>query len=144
MSAHSLRLYSKLQQTAHLMKKAADRALLDAAGVTTAQAAVMAVIAAEGAVTQKTAANALSLNESALTAMAARLIALGYVERARNPKDRRAWLLRLTPTGKNAMSRITAPFGAINKMIDETLDEDSVTNLAKSLGLLTKALKQRR
>ena len=96
MTAASLRLYARLQSAAHLVKKAADRALIDAAGVTTAQAAVLAVVAAAEksdatGPTQKTVAAALALNESAMTAMVSRLIVLHYLKRERNRDDRRAW-----------------------------------------------------
>ena len=44
MNASKLRVYARLQRAAHLLSKAADRELLSVAGITTAQAAVLAVI----------------------------------------------------------------------------------------------------
>lgn len=124
MTASSLRLYARLQSAAHALKKTADRALMDAAGVTTAQAAVLAVVAGAERPTQRTVADALGLNESAVTGMANRLIALGYLAREKDPDDRRAWLLRLTTQGEKALERIAEPFGRINARLDNALGAD--------------------
>ena len=138
MAASDVRLYFRLQRAAHLMKKAADRALLEAAGLTTAQAAVLIVAGSVDRPTQRAVATALGLNESAVTAMAGRLIALDYLERTRCPADRRAWLLRPTETGRRALDRIAEPFGRINRRIDEALGADDVHALAAVLARLTK------
>lgn len=124
MTASSLRLYARLQSAAHALKKTADRALMDAAGVTTAQAAVLAVVDGAERPTQKTVADALGLNESAVTGMANRLTALGYLAREQDPDDRRARLLRLTTQGEKALKRIAAPFGRINGRLDDALGGD--------------------
>lgn len=142
-TAARLRLYARLQSAAHLVKKAADRALLDAAGVTTAQAAVLAVVAgerAEGAQgpTQKTVAAALGLNESAVTAMTNRLIALGYLAREKDPQDRRAWRLALTADGEAAIERIREPFGAINAEMESALGAEHLEEFAGGLTSLGK------
>lgn len=142
MTAASLRLYARLQSAAHLVKKAADRALIDAADVTTAQAAVLAVVAAEEKAaatgpTQKTVAGALALNESAMTAMVARLTALRYLKRERDPDDRRAWRLSLTPQGETAIARIRKPFGDINAQIETALGTDNLEGFAAGLSELS-------
>ena len=124
MTASSLRLYARLQGAAHALKKTADRALMDAAGVTTAQAAVLAVVDSAERPTQKTVADALGLNESAVTGMANRLTALGYLAREQDPDDRRARRLRLTTQGEKALKRIAEPFGRINGRLDDALGCD--------------------
>lgn len=136
MTAASLRLYARLQSAAHKMKKAADRALIDAAGVTTAQAAVLAIVASAKKPTQKTIADTLGLNESAVTAMANRLIALNYLIREKDPDDRRAWRLALTPQGKTAMKRIKEPFSQINTQIEDALGADNLDGFAQGLNAL--------
>ena len=147
MTAASRRLYMRLQSAAHLVKKAADRALMEAAGVTTAQAAVLAVVAGESAAgaqgpTQKTVAAALSLNESAVTAMASRLIALNYLKRQKDRDDRRAWRLALTPEGKAAMARMKAPFAAINTQMENALGADNLQDFAEGLSALSKTFSE--
>ena len=142
MTAASLRLYARLQGAAHALKKTADRALMDAAGVTTAQAAVLAVVAGAERPAQKTVADALGLNESAVTGMANRLIALGYLTRENDPDDRRARLLRLTAQGKKALKRIAEPFGRINARLDGTLGAD-LDAFAASLNRIRDAFDER-
>ena len=145
-AASRLRLYSKLQSAAHGVRKTADRALLKAAGVTTAQAAVLAVVAAgrktePGGPTQKAVAEALDLNESAVTAMTAKLIALGYLTRERDAQDGRAWRLALAPQGEAAMERIRAPFGAINAAMEGALGTDDLEAFAHGLERLARAFR---
>lgn len=142
MTAASLRLYARLQSAAHLVKKAADRALIDAAGVTAAQAAVLAVVASEETPaatgpTQKTVADALGLNESAMTAMVSRLTALDYLKREKDRRDRRAWRLSLTRRGRTAIARIREPFGEINAQIETALGADSLEGFAAGLSALS-------
>jgi DNA-binding MarR family transcriptional regulator len=135
MSASKLRVYHRLQLAAHRVQKAADRALMDAAALTTAQAAVLSVVAAEGGrATQREVARQLGINESAVTAMAARLVAMGLVDRSRDEADARTWRLALSETGRGALGRIEKPFGGVNRKIEEVLDPEEVARLADYLG----------
>ena len=133
-SARELRLYHKLQIAAHRLQTEADRAVQEAAGVTTAQSAVLALVArAKGATTQRAVATQLGINESAVTAMAARLIGLGLLERTRDPDDARAWRLGLTREGHAVMKRIARPFGALNARIEKQCSVEELTLLADML-----------
>ncbi|MEO1243093.1 MAG: MarR family winged helix-turn-helix transcriptional regulator [Pseudomonadota bacterium] len=136
MSAHRHRLYFRLQRATHLLKKAADRRLIAAAEVTTAQASVLAIVAdgADGAgVTQSHIAGLLGQNESAVTAMIARLRGLGYVERQRSPADARVWLLRVTKKGEHALANMSGPFDEINKRLNQALGGADTADLAATL-----------
>jgi len=137
MYAARLRLYARLQSAAHALNKQADRILLDAAGVTAAQAAVLALAAGEGGVTQKEAAAALGLNESALTAMAARLERLELVHRKTDPRDARRRRLVLSEKGREAMMRARPAFQTVNDGIEASLGEEEAHELARMLGVLT-------
>lgn len=144
MSAHRHRLYFRLQRATHLLKKAADRELIAAADVTTAQASVLMIVAggADGAgVTQNHIAGLLGQNESAVTAMIARLRGLGYVERQRSPADARAWLLRVTKKGEQALANMSKPFGEINKRFDQALDGADAADLAATLDRISDEFK---
>jgi DNA-binding MarR family transcriptional regulator len=132
MSASKLRLYHRLQLAAHRLQKSADRALLSAAEITTAQAAVLSLVA-RGAVTQREVATQLGLNESAVTAMAQRLLGMGLLERVRDEADARAWQLRLSGDGRAALKRIEQPFKGINQTIETVLDPDEITHFADYL-----------
>lgn len=123
--ASKSRLYHRLQLAAHRVQKSADRALLAAAEITTAQAAVLTLVA-RGAVSQREVAMQLGLNESALTAMAQRLLGMGLLERVRDEADARAWQLRLSGDGRAALKRIDQPFRGINQTIETALTPDEI------------------
>lgn len=139
MSASKLRIYHRLQIAAHRVQKAADRVVLEAAGVTTAQAAVLSVIAAEREATQRSVARQLGINESAITAMVARLMNMNLVERIRDRDDARTWRLRLTAEGRAGLKRIEAPFRRINERIEATIEAGELELLAAWLGRIGKA-----
>lgn len=132
MSASKSRLYHRLQLAAHRLQKSADRALLAAAEITTAQAAVLTLVA-RGAVTQREVATQLGLNESAVTAMAQRLLGMGLLERVRDQADARAWQLRLSREGRAALKRIEQPFKGINQTIETVLSGEEITQFADYL-----------
>ena len=123
MTAHSSRFYHALQIAAHRLQKQADQAVSGAAGISTAQSAVLAVIARSPGMRQNEAAHTLGLNESAITVMVTRLKKLGLVARTRSQEDSRAWELSLTDAGTATLAAIEAPFGEINDLIDGALGE---------------------
>jgi DNA-binding MarR family transcriptional regulator len=133
MSAARLRIYHRLQLAAHRMQKSADRALLGAAHVTTAQAAVLSIAAAAGATTQREVARQLGINESAVTAMVVRLLEMGLLERSRDRADARAWQLALSKAGRSALQRVEASFAHVNATIEAVLDAHELEQLAASL-----------
>lgn len=141
MSANQYRLYLRLQLAAHQLKKHADRALLDSASITTAQAAVLSILKNEGQASQRTIADALGQNESAVTAMVKRLLKLGYVERARSDLDGRAWVLTLTEGGMIALEQVSEPFLDVNTILDDVLDRGEAAKLADYLDRISRAFK---
>ena len=144
MAASKLRIYHKLQIAAHRVQKRADRAVFAAAGVSTAQAAVLSIVAAQGPITQRAVARQLGLNESAMTAMTNRLLSSGLLDRLRDEKDVRAWLLRLTAEGRAALKRIEPPFRSVNQTIERTLDPRELALLAEYLSRIAKAFEAER
>lgn len=136
--ASKSRLYHRLQLAAHRVQKSADRALLAAAEITTAQAAVLTLVA-RGAATQREVATLLGINESALTAMTARLRRMGLLERVRDKTDARAWQLRLSDDGRAALRRIDQPFKRINQTFETVLSHEEITHLADCLQRIVSA-----
>ena len=118
MNASKHRFFSKLQRASHLMKKAADRGLLDVGGVTTAQAAV---------------ATALGLNESAVVAMVERLRKQGAIERTRSAEDKRIWVLSLTAEGRALLDQINGPFAEINERTDRAVGSSEIDLVVTAL-----------
>ena len=139
MTASKLRLYHRLQVAAHTVRKVADRLLLDAADVTTAQAAVLTIVAARENATQSDVADALGFNESAVTAMATRLLKLGLLERVRSATDGRAWCLRVSTAGQAALAASRKAFASINARVEEELSEQELTRLVALLDRLSAA-----
>lgn len=133
MSAHEERLYFLLQVAAHRLKTEADNALMDVAGLTTAQVAVLNLIASSEKVKQRDLARRLKQNESAITAMVARLMKADLVTRRRSETDARTWMLELTANGKKTLKRAEKPFKAINARLDEALGKKGAKELAKRL-----------
>ena len=77
-----------------------------------------------------------------LTGLAERLVGLGYVERVRNPEDRRAAFLRLTPAGRRAFADMAEPHAQwIAEMLDD-LDDNDVTQLMRLLGRMKQSVRK--
>lgn len=137
MSAHKKRLYFLLQVAAHRLKTEADNALIDEAGLSTTQVAVLNLIASPENVKQRDLARRLKQNESAITAMVARLMKADLVTRRRSDTDARTWLLELTSKGKKTLKRAEKPFQEINARLDKTLGKKGVATLATELTAIT-------
>lgn len=131
--AHRLRLYHRLQVAARRAQRAADEQLLAAAGVTTAQAAVLATLAENGATAQRAVARLLGVQESAMTQMVARLLKFGLVARRHPDHDARTWELSLTARGRVAVDRLTTAFASINAALGEAVPEAEVAGLVGHL-----------
>ncbi len=136
MSAHKERLYFLLQVAAHRLKTEADNALIETAGLSTTQVAVLSLINSAKNLKQRDLARQLKQNESAITAMVARLMKAELVVRRRSETDARTWLLELTDKGKKTLKRAEKPFREINARLDSALGKKGATDLAKQLDLI--------
>ena len=132
-TAAELRLYFLLQLAAHLLKKVADARLQESAGLSTAQAAVLAIVSSRQPISQRAVARELRQNESAMTAMVARLLKLGYVARVRSKADERTWDLRMTQLGTTALEAARPAFSTINNALENALENTERRNLAVGL-----------
>ncbi len=140
MSARESRLYFQLQRTAAVLKQAADDCLLDAASITTAQAAVLNVVALGSAVHQNEIAEILDQKESAVTQMVAKLEERGLLSRERSSRDRRAWEVAITQQGRTATQKAGLAFDSINARLDAVLNGDDQELLVDQLKAIRKAL----
>jgi len=139
MSARKQRLFNRLQLAAHRIQKAADRALVGASKITTAQAAVLSVVQAEQPVSQRFVAEQLGINESAITSMITRLVGMGLLLRERDASDGRAWRLQLSRDGKAALKQIEGPFRGINQRLQSVLSEHELEQLENYLLRISEA-----
>ena len=90
MSASSPRLYSAVIKSAERLRQEADSVVIEAAGLTVAQAALLGVVLNDPDATQSDIAVRLELSEPAVTQMVARLQREGLIERTRDENDRAA------------------------------------------------------
>jgi DNA-binding MarR family transcriptional regulator len=126
-------MFFLLQRAAHGLKKKADTELLDAGGMSTAQAVVMSIIAGQEGVSQSYLANKLMQRESAITTMANRLLKAGYITRTRSDTDGRAWVLKSTKEGLAALDAVREPFASINAILDDAFPPEDVERIADGL-----------
>lgn len=64
----------------------------------------------------------------------------GYVDRAQDPSDRRAWLLSLTPSGADAVARVRSARQAAVARLLKDWPADDRRELARLLGRLVESL----
>jgi DNA-binding MarR family transcriptional regulator len=92
------------QLGAHAAAKFAER--LGPLGLTPAHAGSLRVIAASAGASQQDVAERLGMFPSRLVALVDELQDRGLVRRVENPRDRRVYLLELTPRGKELLQAI--------------------------------------
>ncbi len=121
------------------MQRAVDAQVTARAGVTVAQAGVLAIVKQAGQISQREVAGQLGLNESAVTAMVTRLLSLGLVARGHDPTDARAWVLTLTEQGLGQLSKVQPIIRQVNARIEAVLSADDIALMADALERLTQA-----
>ena len=85
-------------------------------GVKTRHYGVLAALAAQGPVAQTLLGDRLNIDRSTMVSVIDELEAAGRVTRQRNPYDRRAYQLELTPTGREALEQA-------QQVVDRTLGD---------------------
>lgn len=140
MSEAKHRLYFLIYQVARQLKKQADEALLDSAGLTTSQAAALRIIVEEKGTTQRHVARTLDQQESAVGTMTKRLIKAGYITKQQSEQDRRAFVLRPTPDGIEAIENLLQAFVSVDELVGQALPEERVDALSEELLAILKSL----
>lgn len=136
-AAQQQRLYHRLAMAAHALQRCADQVLRERVEVTTAQAASLAVIGQNEPVSQKGVARRLRLTEASTATMIGKLVSRGLVAREPDPKDGRAWLLRLTREGRRAVTESGGAFAQVNARIDAVLSPRQIDTLAAALDAIS-------
>ena len=96
-----------LVDVARLLRRRFEKALENAGlGLTVAEARTLAFVSRRPGLRQSTLADELSVEPMTLVGFLDRLEAAGLVERIPDPADRRAKLIRLTPSAANIVRRI--------------------------------------
>jgi DNA-binding MarR family transcriptional regulator len=116
--------------------------LIASLDLTPAHAGILRAIAAEPGRSQQALAEQLGLQPSRLVAFVDELEDRGYVERRRNPDDRRLHALHLTPAGRRITNRIGELARRHDRMMTAGLDarerqtlRELLTKVAEHQGL---------
>lgn len=137
----SPRLYSAVIKTAERLRQEADSVVIEAAGLTVAQAALLGVVIRDPDATQSDIAVRLELSEPAVTQMVARLQREGLIERTRDASDRRRWRLKVSPDGLEKADRARVAFEGVNARLEAMMGESIAHDVAERLTTLRLELK---
>lgn len=137
----SPRLYSAVIKTAERLRQEADSVVIEAAGLTVAQAALLGVVIRDPDATQSDIAVRLELSEPAVTQMVARLQREGLIERTRDASDRRRWRLKVSPDGLEKADRARVAFEGVNARLEAMMGEAIAHDVAERLTTLRLELK---
>src|SRR3954449_5189748 len=92
-------------------------------------AAVLATLQAYGPLSQQQLANGLNVNRTAMVKLIDGLEAKGFVERIRNPEDRRAYALHATRAGLESMTEMLPRMARAERELTEHLSQAEHTRL---------------
>ena len=110
--------------------------LIASINLTPPHAGILRVIAAEPGRSQQALSGQLGLLPSRVVAYVDELEDLGYVERRRNPDDRRLHALYLTPSGKKALSKIGELGRQHERLMTAGLDTEQHDTLRQLLAVI--------
>lgn len=133
MSEPDERLFFLLQRAAHRLRTTADRRLLAAAGITTAQLGALFAVDERPGLTQQHLARSLGLRESAVTGLVGRLAAAGLVAKRTHPEEHRAVVLELTEAGRGVLDSARPEIDRFNAQARALLGADGFTATAAAL-----------
>jgi DNA-binding MarR family transcriptional regulator len=119
------RLYHHLQRAASTAKRHANQVLLEGAGVTTAQTALLLVVGADRSPTQRDVATQLGVSEPSVAAMVEWLAREGHLQRGRDDRDGRVRTLRLTAQGERVLAGARGAFEEVNERLQAALGSTS-------------------
>jgi DNA-binding MarR family transcriptional regulator len=128
-----------LSSTTFLLKKlgfaAKERgfAAYEAAGLTPYHHGVLAVLDEGSRETQGAIADALGYDRGQLVGLLDELEQKGFVERRRDPSDRRRHIVMLTPAGRRELAKLRVLAGRLEHEFLDGLDEESRTQLHAAL-----------
>lgn len=122
----------EIAETAHALRRAYDRRAAEL-GVTRAQWRVLAWLTREPGLRQIDLAEKLDVEAITLCRIIDRLAEAGLVERQRDPDDRRAWRLVLTPKAKPVVAGLRGLATELAASAFAGLGDDGIEQMRASL-----------
>ncbi|MBZ9939301.1 MarR family transcriptional regulator [Mesorhizobium sp. BR1-1-16] len=123
-----------LVDVARLLRRRFEKALENAGlGLTVAEARTLAFVSRRPGLRQSTLAEELCVEPMTLVGFLDRLEAASLVERIPDPADRRAKLIRLTPSAANIVRRIRAIGKAVREDAERGVDADVLETMRLTL-----------
>ncbi len=122
----------EIAETAHAIRRTFDRRAAPL-GVTRAQWRVLAWVGREPGLRQVKLADNLDIEPITLCRIVDRLEEAGLVERRRDPEDRRAWRLHLTPGGEPLVEQLRALAGEMAREAFAGVCPEAVEALSQAL-----------
>lgn len=120
-----------------------DRDCICCHGVSVTQSHALDVLARTGALTLNELAAELYLEKSTASRVVTGLETKGYIERSRDPEDRRALQIELTPEGRTLHERIEADLVAEEERLLEDFEPEVREGIVRVLGRLARAMASR-
>ncbi len=127
------------QSTGFLLGRAAAiaradfRTRLEAHGINAKHYTVLTHVAERGARSQSAIGASLGLDRTTMVQLIDELERLGAVQRGLDPRNRRAWLILITPAGRSLLRRLARAAGASDRAIQAGLSEAEVAQLQELL-----------
>ena len=122
----------EIGETAHALRRAFDRRA-SGLGVTRAQWRVLVKVSRKPGLRQVEIADMLDIEPITLCRIIDRLEESGLIARRRDPADRRAWLLDLTPKAEPLIAKLRAIANELVAQAFAGLDDEEVTRLRAML-----------
>jgi len=125
----------EIAETAHALRRAFDRRAAGL-GVTRAQWRVLVKVSRKPGMRQVEIADMLDIEPITLCRIIDRLEESGLIARRRDPADRRAWLLDLTPKAEPLITKLRAIANELVGQAFAGLDDEEVTRLRAMLATI--------
>lgn len=127
------RLFLLIEIAARRLNRDADARLKTAAGVTSAQAAVLFLLARRGERRMGDIGETLSLHPPAVTGLINRMAALGLVTRTASPSDRRSAHVSLTEKGRAVGDAADHALRELNLELESRIGEEDADMMHRVL-----------
>jgi DNA-binding MarR family transcriptional regulator len=111
---------------------------LAAYGLTVQKALLLLEISPGSGASPKTLAAGLDLESSSMTGLLDRLEKKGFIERRRDPDDRRGILIYLTPTGLAAREAVRALVEELDRRLQEALSGEDVKSFRRMITIINR------